>query len=128
QHDIVIGTPIANRQQHELEPLIGFFVNTLALRIQLSDNPCVSELLHQVKHKSLSAYAHQDLPFEQLVEVLKPTRNLSHSPIFQVMLSLDNTPGPQNFELSGLHVKELPLIRNSTYFDLTLSLNDTVQG
>ncbi|MDE9434360.1 condensation domain-containing protein, partial [Xenorhabdus bovienii] len=64
----------------------------------------------------------------QLVEVLKPTRNLSHSPIFQVMLSLDNTPGPQNFELSGLHVKELPLIRNSTYFDLTLSLNDTVQG
>ncbi|QTL38231.1 amino acid adenylation domain-containing protein [Xenorhabdus budapestensis] len=128
QHDLVIGTPVANRQQHELEPLIGFFVNTLALRIQLSDNPSVSELLNRVKHKALSAYAHQDLPFEQLVEVLKPPRNLSHSPIFQVMLALDNTPGQQNFELSGLHVKELSHIRNSAYFDLTLSLNDTDQG
>ncbi|WP_340619900.1 non-ribosomal peptide synthetase [Xenorhabdus siamensis] len=128
QHDLVIGTPVANRQQHELEPLIGFFVNTLALRIQLSDNPSVSELLNRVKHKALSAYAHQDLPFEQLVEVLKPPRNLSHSPIFQVMLALDNTPGQQSFELSGLHVKELSRIRNSTYFDLTLSLNDTDQG
>ncbi|REF28155.1 amino acid adenylation domain-containing protein [Xenorhabdus cabanillasii] len=128
QYDLVIGTPVANRQQHELEPLIGFFVNTLALRIQLNDNPSVSELLNQVKHKALSAYAHQDLPFEQLVEVLKPPRNLSHSPIFQVMLALDNTPGQQSFGLSGLHVKELSRIRNSTYFDLTLSLNDTDQG
>ncbi|MBC8943737.1 non-ribosomal peptide synthetase [Xenorhabdus indica] len=128
QHDLVIGTPVANRQQHELEPLIGFFVNTLALRIQLSDNPSISELLNRVKHQALSAYAHQDLPFEQLVEVLKPPRNLSHSPIFQVMLALDNTPGQQSFELSGLHVKELSHIRNSTYFDLTLSLNDTDQG
>ncbi|MBD2826806.1 condensation domain-containing protein, partial [Xenorhabdus szentirmaii] len=91
QTDIVIGTPIANRQHSELEPLIGFFANTLALRIRLDDNPTVGALLAQVKAHAQAAYAHQDLPFEQLVEALQPPRSLSHSPIFQVMLALDNT-------------------------------------
>ncbi|REF28437.1 amino acid adenylation domain-containing protein [Xenorhabdus cabanillasii] len=128
QSDLVIGTPIANRPQHELEPLIGFFANTLALRIQLGDNPNVSELLAQVKNCALSAYEHQDLPFEQLVEALRPTRSLSHSPIFQVMLTLDNKSEQRNFELAGLKLSELPLVRESAYFDLTLSLNDSENG
>ncbi|MDX7998149.1 amino acid adenylation domain-containing protein [Xenorhabdus sp. Reich] len=128
QDDIVIGTPVANRQQPELAPLIGFFVNTLAMRVQLHNNPTVSELLAQVKEQAINAYAHQDLPFEQLVETLKPPRSLSHSPIFQVMLSTDNTPGQRHFELPGLMLDERPLIRDSSYFDLTLTLNETENG
>ncbi|MDE9445560.1 amino acid adenylation domain-containing protein [Xenorhabdus bovienii] len=128
QKDLVIGTPVANRQHRELEPLLGFFVNTLALRVQLHDNPTVSELLAQVKAHTLSAYVHQDLPFEQLVEALKPPRSLSHSPIFQVMLSQENTPGQQNFELPGLTISELELPENSSHFDLSLSLNDSENG
>ncbi|MBI6548641.1 non-ribosomal peptide synthetase, partial [Xenorhabdus lircayensis] len=125
QDDIVIGTPIANRQQSELASLIGFFANTLALRVQLHNNPSVSELLAQVKEQALNAYVHQDLPFEQLVETLQPSRSLSHSPIFQVMLATNNTPGQRRFELPGLTLDERPLIRNSSYFDLTLSLDET---
>ncbi|MBD2789293.1 amino acid adenylation domain-containing protein, partial [Xenorhabdus sp. DI] len=128
QHDIVIGTPIANRQHSELEPLIGFFANTLALRVKLEDNPTVSSLLAQVKAHALAAYVHQDLPFEQLVEALQPPRSLSHSPIFQVMLALDNTPIQQSLELSGLVLDELPLVRKSTHFDLSLSMNETEKG
>ncbi|MDC9604575.1 non-ribosomal peptide synthetase [Xenorhabdus griffiniae] len=128
QHDIVIGTPIANRQHRELEPLIGFFANTLALRIKLEDNPTVSTLLAQVKAHALAAYVHQDLPFEQLVEALQPPRSLSYSPIFQVMLALDNTPIQQSLELPGLVLDELPLTRRSTHFDLSLSMNDTNNG
>ncbi|PHM65752.1 Amino acid adenylation [Xenorhabdus stockiae] len=128
QDDLVIGTPIVNRQQPELESLIGFFANTLALRIQLSDNLSVSDLLTQVKKRALGAYAHQDLPFEQLVEALRPTRSLSHSPIFQVMLTLDNQSEQKQFELAGLKLSELPLVRESAYFDLTLTLYDTENG
>ncbi|MBE8597849.1 non-ribosomal peptide synthetase [Xenorhabdus sp. BG5] len=128
QHDIVIGTPIANRQHRELEPLIGFFANTLALRVKLADNPTVSTLLAQVKAHALAAYVHQDLPFEQLVEALQPPRSLSYSPIFQVMLALDNTPIQQSLELPGLVLDELPLARRSTHFDLSLSMNDTNNG
>ncbi|CAM3667937.1 non-ribosomal peptide synthetase [Xenorhabdus thuongxuanensis] len=128
QDDIVIGTPIANRQQPELAPLIGFFANTLALRVQLHDNPSVSELLAQVKEQAINAFAHQDLPFEQLVEILQPPRSLSHSPIFQVMLATNNTPGQRHFELPGLVLDERPLIRDSAYFDLTLTLDETENG
>ncbi|WP_443256009.1 amino acid adenylation domain-containing protein [Xenorhabdus sp. IM139775] len=128
QHDIVIGTPVANRQHSELEPLIGFFANTLALRVKLEDNPTVSSLLAHVKAHALAAYVHQDLPFEQLVEALQPPRSLSHSPIFQVMLALDNTPIQQSLELSGLVLDELPLARQSTHFDLSLSINETETG
>ncbi|WP_340615913.1 amino acid adenylation domain-containing protein [Xenorhabdus entomophaga] len=128
QTDLVIGTPVANRQHRELEPLIGFFVNTLALRVQLDDNPTISELLAQIRSHALKAYAHQDLPFEQLVEALKPPRSLSHSPIFQVMLSVDNTPEQQSIELPGATISEIDVTENSSHFDLSLSMNDTENG
>ena len=89
QDEVVIGTPVANRQRSELEPLL---VNTLALRIRLDDAPTVEVLLARIKPQLIEAYAHQDLPFEQLVEVLQPLRSLSHSPVFQAMLVMNNTP------------------------------------
>ncbi|MDX7988952.1 amino acid adenylation domain-containing protein, partial [Xenorhabdus sp. 12] len=127
QNDIVIGTPIANRPHHELEGLIGFFVNTLALRVTLSDNSTVSDLLTQIRERTLSAYAHQDLPFEQVVETLQPERSLSYSPIFQVMLALNNTPA-KTLTLPGLQLSPVEPVRNKTHFDLTLSLTETDAG
>ncbi|MBD2819268.1 amino acid adenylation domain-containing protein [Xenorhabdus sp. 42] len=128
QTDIVVGTPVANRPHQELEPLMGFFVNTLALRVRLDDNPTISELLARVKNHALKAYAHQDLPFEQLVEALKPPRSLSYSPIFQVMLSVDNTPGQQNIELPGTVISAINPTENVSQFALSLSVNDTEEG
>ena len=92
QQDIVIGTPSANRGRQEIEGLIGFFVNTLALRIDLSGSPTVAELLAQVKEHVLEAQQHQDIPFEQLVEIVRPVRSLAHSPIVQVMFAWQNAP------------------------------------
>ncbi|MDB6375260.1 non-ribosomal peptide synthetase, partial [Photorhabdus bodei] len=128
QQDIVVGTPISNRQQQELEPLIGFFVNTLALRVQLFDNPSVGELLTRVKMHALEAYEHQDLPFDKLVEALQPPRNLGHNPVFQVMLALDNTPRDTRLQLPGLHISQLELERKATPFDLSISFTETEQG
>ncbi|CAM3390103.1 Peptide synthetase XpsB [Xenorhabdus nematophila ATCC 19061] len=128
QKDLVIGTPVANRQHRELEPLIGFFVNTLALRVQLDDNPTVCDLLARVRNHALKAYAHQDLPFEQLVEALKPPRSLSYSPIFQVMMSVDNTPGQQDIELLGTTISVINPTENISQFALSLSMNDTEEG
>ncbi|NKI72835.1 hypothetical protein GN109_25810, partial [Collimonas pratensis] len=92
QSDICIGTPIANRNRTETEGLIGFFVNTLVLRAQIDSEVNFVDLLRHVQGTTLDAYAHQDVPFEQLVETLKPERHLSSSPLFQVMLVLQNTP------------------------------------
>ena len=126
QKDVVVGTPVANRQRAEVEPLIGFFVNTLALRVDLDADPTVAELLAQVKSTTLDAYAHQDLPFEQVVEALAPERSLSYSPVFQAVLSLNNTRGGryQDVRLPGLTVEPVAMTRDTAHFDIELLLND----
>ncbi|MHC0062944.1 non-ribosomal peptide synthase/polyketide synthase [Nostoc sp. UIC 10890] len=127
QSDILVGTPIANRNRSEIEGLIGFFVNTLVLRTDLSGNPSFSELLTRVREMAMDAYAHQDLPFEMLVEVLQPQRNLSHTPLFQVMFVLQNNP-MSPMELTGLTVSPLELESTTAKFDLTLSMQNTATG
>jgi len=123
QEDVVLGMPVANRGRTELEGLIGCFVNTLALRIRLKDEYCVTDLLRQVKESMLSAHAHQDVPFEKVVEALKPTRSLSHSPLFQVMLVVQNAPRGA-MELSGLTLVEEAVPLHTAQFDLLLSLHE----
>ncbi|MFC3396063.1 amino acid adenylation domain-containing protein [Brenneria rubrifaciens] len=127
QDDIVVGTPVANRTRSELEGIVGFFVNTLALRIEPGQCKTVADLLAQVRERALAAYAHQDLPFEQVVEALQPVRSLSYSPIFQVMLSLNNTPA-QTLTLPGLELSAIKQTGHSAHFDLTLSLTETESG
>ncbi|WP_338846005.1 amino acid adenylation domain-containing protein [Massilia sp. W12] len=124
QHDIVIGAPAANRQRPEVEGLIGFFVNTLALRIQYDPALNVAELLQQVKASALAAYQHQELPFEQVVEALQPARSLGYSPIFQVMLALDSDATQSELQLPGLRLipREQPF--NAAQFDLALTLSE----
>ena len=127
QDDIVIGSPIANRNRSEVEPLIGFFVNTLALRVKLQENPTFCELLELVKEMTLGAYEHQDLPFEKLVEELQPERSLSYSPLFQVMFEMENTPSGK-LELPGLQIEPLELENINAKFDLTLSIQSLESG
>jgi aspartate racemase len=127
QEDIVVGTPIAGRNRVEIESLIGFFVNTLALRTNVSGNPTFRQLLRHVKEVALGAYAHQDLPFEKLVEELNPERDLSHSPIFQVMFGMQNAPR-STAGLNGLMITRVPLPSVTAKFDLTLFLSETATG
>ncbi|MGH2343846.1 MAG: condensation domain-containing protein, partial [Chloroflexota bacterium] len=123
QDDIVVGAPIANRTQVETEGLIGFFVNTLALRTHLSGDPSFTELLARVRETTLGAYAHQDLPFEKLVETLQPERSRSYAPLFQVMFALHNAPA--TLPRLGKGSTEYIELENSTArFDLTLSLEE----
>ena len=124
QDDLVIGTPVANRQRAEIESLIGFFVNTLALRVRLEGDPSTGELLAQVKAAALDAYAHQDIPFEQVVEAVKPPRSMSHSPLFQVMLAFDNTPRAGELTLPGLTLEAVEMPHVTAHFDLSLSLTE----
>src|ERR1043165_215692 len=124
QRDILVGTPIANRNHAETESLIGFFVNTLVFRTRLADQTTFRELLVQVREMALEAYAHQDLPFEKLVEELQPERSLSHSPVFQVMLDLQNEP-MHDLELHGLHLTPLPFDSLMAKFDLVLTVGET---
>jgi amino acid adenylation domain-containing protein len=124
QEDIIVGTPIANRNRSETEGLIGFFVNTLVLRTNLANNPSFRELLQQVREVTLGAYAHQDLPFEKLVEELQPGRNLSHNPLFQVMFVLQNA-STEVLRLPELTIEPLKIQKKTTNFDLTLSISET---
>ncbi len=124
QSDIVVGSPIAGRNHPEIENLIGFFVNTLVLRLNLRASPSFADLLAQTRQVALDAYAHQDLPFERLVEDLSPERDLGRSPLFQVMLALQNARAGA-LELPGLTLEPLPLPSGAAMFDLTLSLSET---
>ncbi|MCA1659552.1 MAG: condensation domain-containing protein, partial [Verrucomicrobiaceae bacterium] len=127
QDDINVGMPIANRNRGETEALIGFFANTLVMRGNLSGNPSFTELLQRVKEVALAAYAHQDLPFEKLVEELHVERSLSHSPLFQVMFVLENV-GMKAPELPGLRVQPLPKRTERAIFDLSLGMIETEEG
>ncbi|MDB9507183.1 condensation domain-containing protein, partial [Microcystis aeruginosa CS-338/01] len=121
QLDVLVGSPIANRNSSAIEKLMGFFANTLALRGDLGGNPSFLELLERVKQTTLSAYAHQDLPFEMLVEKLQLNRDLSHNPLVQVMFSLQNTPQSEA-SLSGLKMENLPLsVELKARFDLEVN-------
>jgi amino acid adenylation domain-containing protein len=123
QGDVVIGTPIANRHRAEIEGLIGFFVNTLALRVDASRAPGFRELLGAVRETAHGAYAHQDLPFERLVEELHPERATGRNPLFQVMFALQNTPVPR-LDVPGLALEPLPAETGTAKFDLSLFLSE----
>jgi amino acid adenylation domain-containing protein/non-ribosomal peptide synthase protein (TIGR01720 family) len=127
QEQVCVGTPIAGRNRSELEALIGFFVNTLVMRGDLSGNPSFEEFLRRVRQTTLDAYAHQDLPFEQLVDHLQPERDLSRTPLFQVMFAFQNVP-TQDLEVADLSFSTLEAERGTANFDLTLSMNETEGG
>ncbi|HTG34131.1 MAG TPA: amino acid adenylation domain-containing protein, partial [Thermoanaerobaculia bacterium] len=126
--DLAVGTPIAGRNRAELEGLIGFFVNSLVLRGDLSGDPSFIDLLGRVREDTLSAYTHQDLPFEKLVEEVKPERSRAHSPIFQVMFALQNAPMGEGSELPGLTMRPLAGSETAAKYDLTLVLTEGGEG
>ncbi|HYP25634.1 MAG TPA: amino acid adenylation domain-containing protein [Blastocatellia bacterium] len=127
QEDIVVGTDIANRNHAETEGLIGFFINQIVMRADLSGDPSFTELLRRVRAVALDAYAHQDLPFERLVAALQPERSLSHTPVFQVKFVLQNAP-PGSIELPGLSLSPLSVPSSSVGYDLILSVEETPDG
>lgn len=127
QDDLVIGAPIANRTRPETEQLVGFFVNTLALRVDLTGDPTFGELLERVRAACLGGYAHQELPFERLVEELHPERDLSRSPFFQVSFVFQNITMP-DLDLSGLRVSPMTLDSATARFDLELQVFDRPEG
>ncbi|HEU0053586.1 MAG TPA: condensation domain-containing protein, partial [Longimicrobium sp.] len=122
--DVVIGTPTAGRGRREIEGLIGFFVNTLAIRVELSGAPTVAELLERVRERALGAQHHQDIPFEQVVELLDPARTLAHHPLFQVMFAWQNAAGGGGMSLPGLEVGGAGAADPQAKFDLSLALRE----
>ena len=123
QEDISVGTAIANRPRRETEGLIGFFVNTLVLRAGVNGELSSRELLGRVREVCLGAYGHQEVPFERLVEELRPERSLSHTPLFQVAFGLDNAPR-ETLELPGLKLSEMETVDEVVRFDLTLWMRE----
>ncbi|RMG97448.1 MAG: non-ribosomal peptide synthetase [Chloroflexi bacterium] len=121
QTDLLVGTPVANRNLVELEGLIGFFVNTLVMRTQIAGEMPFRQFLAQVREVTLAAYDHQDVPFEKLVEVLQPQRNLGQDPVFQVMFVMQNAPA-EDIRLMGLQSELLPVPHKTAQFELTLSV------
>ncbi|MCU1263127.1 MAG: cyclohexanecarboxylate-CoA ligase, partial [Bryobacterales bacterium] len=121
--DISVGTPIANRTCTETEELIGFFVNTLVMRTDLSGSRGFRELLGRVREVTLDAYAHQELPFEKLVEILEPERSASYTPLFQVLIVLQNVP-TENFSLEGIEAEWMPLETTTARFDVSLGIEE----
>jgi nonribosomal peptide synthetase DhbF len=125
--DIPIGTPIAGRGERTLEDLLGFLVNTLVMRVDVSGNPSFKQLVARVRAFALEAYGNQDVPFERVVEALQPARSLSRHPLFQVMLVLQNVP-ERTLELPGLTVRLEPITQNVAKFDLTLALEERLNA
>jgi non-ribosomal peptide synthetase component F len=127
QDDIVVGTPIANRNRAEIEGLIGFFVNTLALRIDLSGDPTFRELVKRVRDVTLNAYAHQDLPFERVIEELQPERDKRMNPLFQILFVLQNSP-MSPLDLPGITINKLETNTRSAMFDIMMIMVDSGAG
>jgi amino acid adenylation domain-containing protein len=127
QTDLLVGTPIANRNNAETEALIGCFVNTLVLRSRLSDTLTVRELFNQIRETALNAYAHQDVPFDKVVEAIQPDRSLSRNPLFQAWFSLNNAPMPA-LQLPGLTLRPIALDTGTVQLDLSLDMTETPQG
>lgn len=123
QKDLLVGSPVAGRNNTQLEPLIGFFINTLVMRTDLSGNLTFAELLRRVKQTTLEAFAHQEVPFEMIVADLQPERNLSHSPLFQVMFSLQNAPAG-SLEVEGITFKQIIVEGGTAKFDLLLNMQE----
>jgi non-ribosomal peptide synthetase component F len=128
QNDITVGTPMAGRQQQELEGLIGFFINTLALRDELNPEHSFDQLLQQVKTTTLEAYQHQDVPFEKVVEAVTQNRDLSRSPVFQVMFVFQNTPDIPQLQLGEVRLSRNAVEHITAQFDLRCTISDTERG
>ncbi|HYG65538.1 MAG TPA: amino acid adenylation domain-containing protein, partial [Thermoanaerobaculia bacterium] len=127
QEDLALGTLIANRTRPEIEKLIGLFANSLALRTDLSGDPSFRELVRRERETALGAYAHQDLPFEKLVDELHPERDLARTPVFQVLLILLNVPG-KALELPGLQIRQVPVDSRTSKFEMTLYMVEGENG
>ncbi|NLR67705.1 non-ribosomal peptide synthase/polyketide synthase [Chitinophaga varians] len=128
QEDICVGSPVAGRTRQETESLIGFFINTLALRSYVDGEQSFHSLLQAVKETTLNAYQHQEIPFEKVVEAVVKERDLSRSPLFQVMFTLQNMPDSASLELEGLQLAAEPLSYATTQYDLSFTLEDTAEG
>ena len=127
QSDIAVGSPIANRNRKDTEGLIGFFINTLVMRTDLSGDPSFQEVLKRVREVTLGAYANQDLPFERLVEELNPVRDLTRQPLFQVLFTFQNA-ATTKLEAAGLTFAGLKVEKQTVQFDWNVAMADTEQG
>jgi non-ribosomal peptide synthetase component F len=128
QEDVAVGSAIANRNRAEIEGLIGFFVNTLVMRTDLGGDPPFREVLRRVRDVAIEAYTHQDLPFDRLVEELRPERKLMRQPLFQVMFAVQNAPLPSVEMPDGLQLEVLPLDNETAKFDLEVHVIDQLDS